>query len=70
MYFTQDHEWWTPLHAAAACGHWRIANFLISHGADVTLVNSDGDLPIDVADGDQVVKIIEDEMTSKGDCLT
>ena len=54
------------MHAAAACGHWRICNFLISNGADVTFANADGDLAIDIVEGDKTAQIIEDEMKRKG----
>jgi len=44
-----DNDWWTPLHAAAACDHWRIVNLLISSGANTDVVNVDGDLPLEIA---------------------
>lgn len=44
----RDDDWWTPLHAAASAGNWRIANYLIGQGADPRKHNSEGDLPIDV----------------------
>lgn len=62
----KDNDWWTPLHAAAACGHWRVVNYLIANGADLTAVNSDGDLPIDIAEGEKVAEILETEMTQQG----
>ncbi len=62
----QDNDWWTPLHAASACGHWRVASFLLTHGADVTAVNSDGDLAIDIAEGDRVVELLREEMDRLG----
>jgi protein phosphatase 1 regulatory subunit 16A len=62
----RDNDWWTPLHAAAACGHWRIANFLLSNGADVTAVNADGDLAIDIVEGEKTGEVIEAEMTRLG----
>ena len=30
-----DTEKWTPLHAAATCGHLHLVKFLIDHGADL-----------------------------------
>lgn len=27
----RDNDWWTPTHAAAACGNWRIVNLLITN---------------------------------------
>jgi len=44
----RDQDWWTPLHAACSAGNWRVANMLLTNGADVTAVNADGDLPIDL----------------------
>ena len=37
-----DTEKWTPLHAAATCGHLHLVKFLIDHGADLLAVNADG----------------------------
>ena len=65
----QDNDWWTPLHAASACGHWRIVNFLISNDADPTIVNSDGELPIDIAEGEKTAQILADEMQRRGACM-
>eukprot|EP00048_Salpingoeca_helianthica_P002251 m.55828 g.55828 ORF g.55828 m.55828 type:complete len:490 (-) comp11992_c0_seq1:563-2032(-) len=62
----QDCDWWTPLHAAAACGHWRLTNTLLSHGADATIVNSDGELAYDIAEGDRTKGILNDEMARLG----
>eukprot|EP00053_Salpingoeca_punica_P022165 m.213934 g.213934 ORF g.213934 m.213934 type:complete len:531 (+) comp30691_c0_seq1:172-1764(+) len=58
----RDHDLWTPLHAAAACGNWRIANFLLSNGADPLAANSDGDLPLDIVEGDKTSKILSEEI--------
>eukprot|EP00054_Salpingoeca_dolichothecata_P001751 m.20526 g.20526 ORF g.20526 m.20526 type:complete len:522 (+) comp12493_c0_seq1:104-1669(+) len=62
----RDNDWWTPLHAAAACGHWRVTNFLLSHGADVTSINADGDLPIDLVEGEKTEQILREEMERLG----
>ncbi|MCL4171126.1 UNVERIFIED_CONTAM: hypothetical protein GTU68_020088, partial [Idotea baltica] len=40
----QDSEKWTPLHAAATCGHLHLAKFLISKGANLLSVNADGNM--------------------------
>ena len=50
----EDNDWWTPLHAAASAGNWRMANFLITNGADVQAVNVEGDLPLDVVTDSKV----------------
>eukprot|EP00041_Stephanoeca_diplocostata_P017893 m.369296 g.369296 ORF g.369296 m.369296 type:complete len:494 (-) comp20848_c0_seq1:430-1911(-) len=61
-----DNDWWTPLHAAAACDHWRIVNLLIANGAKTDVVNVDGDLPVDLAEGTKTKAILETEMQSMG----
>jgi hypothetical protein len=45
---------------------WRLTNVLLSHGADASIVNSDGELPIDLADGDRTKSILQEEMTRLG----
>lgn len=62
----QDNEWWTPLHAAASGGNWRICNMLFSHGADPLAVNAEGDLPFDLVNDLKVEGVIKREMESKG----
>ena len=62
----KDNDWWTPLHAAAACGHWRVMNFLISSGADVCAVNADGELPLDIVEGKKSKQILEGEYKRLG----
>ena len=47
-----DDDFWTPLHLAYLCGHMRIAQYLIQHGADVYAVDSDGHTPYECIDGD------------------
>jgi ankyrin repeat protein len=54
MIDAQDNDWWTPLHCAASAGNWRIVNMLLSAGASVSLVNCDGDFPIDVVSDSKV----------------
>lgn len=61
----RDNDWWTPLHAAAACGHWRVVNFLLSNNANILAVNADGDLPIDIAEGDKVTNILQEELNRR-----
>eukprot|EP00052_Salpingoeca_macrocollata_P011988 m.92781 g.92781 ORF g.92781 m.92781 type:complete len:532 (+) comp18290_c0_seq1:84-1679(+) len=59
---TRDHDLWTPLHAASACGHWRLVSFLLNNGADVAAVNADGDLPLDLAEGEKTEKLLWDKL--------
>ena len=45
----QDVEGYTPLHHAVAEGHGDTAVALLKEGADVTVKNADGELPLDLA---------------------
>ena len=47
---TDDHMW-TPLHLAYHCGHTKIAQYLIQHGADEYAVDRDGHTPYEYIDG-------------------
>ena len=61
----KDDDWWTPLYAAAACGHWQIVNFLLTHDADLTAINADGDMPHDLAEGDRSLQALEDALQDR-----
>uniref|UniRef100_UPI00358FBDA8 protein phosphatase 1 regulatory inhibitor subunit 16B-like n=1 Tax=Myxine glutinosa TaxID=7769 RepID=UPI00358FBDA8 len=61
-----DHELWTPLHAAATCGHVHLVNHLISYGADLLAVNADGNMPYDICEDEATLDFIEAAMTAKG----
>ncbi|KIK63122.1 hypothetical protein GYMLUDRAFT_41442 [Collybiopsis luxurians FD-317 M1] len=41
-----DPNTYTPMHAAASYGHIHILDYLISHGGDVNITDSDGDTPL------------------------
>lgn len=62
----KDSEQWTPLHAAATCGHIHIVKYLIVKGADLLAVNADGNMPYDICDDDSTLDYIENEMAKKG----
>ncbi|KAK1795649.1 hypothetical protein P4O66_001144 [Electrophorus voltai] len=62
----QDNELWTPLHAAATCGHTGLVRILIQHGADLLAVNSDGNMPYDLCEDDPTLDIIETAMANRG----
>ncbi|KFM57169.1 Protein phosphatase 1 regulatory inhibitor subunit 16B, partial [Stegodyphus mimosarum] len=62
----KDSEQWTPLHAAATCGHIHIVKYLIAKGADLLAVNADGNMPYDICDDDTTLDYIENEMAKKG----
>ena len=51
----------TPLHDAASYGHLEIAMLLMSYGADLNAKNNDGQLPIDLADDDEMIEAFYDE---------
>lgn len=44
------------------------SRFLIDRGADLSLVNNDGDLAIDIADSDEMEMLLQQEIESKGKC--
>ncbi|KAJ8340964.1 hypothetical protein SKAU_G00332550 [Synaphobranchus kaupii] len=62
----RDNELWTPLHAAATCGHTGLIHTLIQRGADLLAVNSDGNMPYDLCEDDSVLDIIEASMDQQG----
>ena len=53
----QSFYFWTPLHLAAADGHFVVAEFLIQHGADVNKPDHDGETPLSLASGCGWLKI-------------
>ncbi|MBN3298112.1 PP16B inhibitor, partial [Amia calva] len=57
---------WTPLHAAATCGHTQLVKILIHHGADLLAVNSDGNMPYDLCEDDATLEVIETAMANRG----
>ncbi|XP_078469938.1 protein phosphatase 1 regulatory subunit 16A-like [Lampetra planeri] len=61
-----DSELWTPLHAAATCGHLHLARQLVEHGADLLAVNADGNMPYDICEDEVTLDYIETAMASKG----
>lgn len=44
------------------------SRFLIDRGADLSLVNNDGDLAIDIADSDEMEMLLQQEIESRGKC--
>ncbi|CAH8603856.1 unnamed protein product [Heterobilharzia americana] len=62
----QDHEGWTPLHAAASVGCCELARFLIENGADLSVLSIDLELPIDVAQDDEMIKLLTNAMKKQG----
>lgn len=62
----KDSEQWTPLHAAATCGHLHLVRYLISKDADLLAVNADGNMPYDICEDESTLDYIESEMAKKG----
>ena len=61
-----DSEQWTPLHAAATCGHLHLVKFLIDNGANLLAVNGDGNMPYDICEDETTLSYIENEMAKRG----
>ncbi|XP_028660118.1 protein phosphatase 1 regulatory subunit 16A [Erpetoichthys calabaricus] len=61
-----DSELWTPLHAAATCGHLSLVELLISHGANLLAVNADGNMPYDLCEDEMTLDYIETAMANQG----
>ncbi|XP_053813250.1 protein phosphatase 1 regulatory subunit 16A isoform X1 [Vidua chalybeata] len=62
----RDAELWTPLHAAATCGHRGLAQLLIQRGADLLAVNSDGNMPYDLCEDEATLECLESAMARQG----
>ncbi|XP_076337385.1 protein phosphatase 1 regulatory subunit 16A-like isoform X1 [Tachypleus tridentatus] len=62
----KDSEQWTPLHAAATCGHLHLVKYLIAKNADLLAVNADGNMPYDICEDDCTLDYIESEMAKRG----
>ncbi|GFO46756.1 protein phosphatase 1 regulatory subunit 16a, partial [Plakobranchus ocellatus] len=61
-----DSEMWTPLHAAATCGHVTLCKHLIDRGAHLLAVNADGNMPYDICEDEVTLDYIETEMARNG----
>lgn len=62
----EDSEKWTPLHAAATCGHLHLVKNLIARGANLLAVNADGNMPYDICEDEKTLDCIEGEMARRG----
>uniref|UniRef100_A0A5K3F8D3 ANK_REP_REGION domain-containing protein n=1 Tax=Mesocestoides corti TaxID=53468 RepID=A0A5K3F8D3_MESCO len=58
----QDNEGWTPLHACASCSYTELAKLLLDKGADASIVSFELELPLDVAQGADMVSLLKDWM--------
>lgn len=61
-----DSELWTPLHAAATCGHTGLVQILIQSGADLLAVNADGNMPYDLCEDEATLELLEMAMAEQG----
>lgn len=61
-----DNEGWTPLHATASCGFVSIAKYLIDNGANIAAVNCEGDLAVDIAESDEMERMLQSEINEQG----
>ena len=64
----RDIEMWTPLHAASRCGHLVLVRLLLEHGADLVAVNSDGQMPYEIAETSAVLLELQEAMEKNGAC--
>ncbi|CAJ0955874.1 unnamed protein product, partial [Mesorhabditis belari] len=62
----QDNEGWTPLHAAACCGNAAIVQYLCQQGADLTIINSDKEVALDLAEDEGCREFLESEYKTRG----
>ena len=51
----------TPLHVAARTGNTKVITFLMRAGASLTARTSNGYLPIDCSDNEEIKQLIRDE---------
>ncbi|XP_047424853.1 protein phosphatase 1 regulatory subunit 16A [Mugil cephalus] len=61
-----DSELWTPLHAAATCGHTGLVQLLIQAGANLLAVNADGNMPYDLCEDEATLELLETVMAEQG----
>ncbi|KAK1793831.1 hypothetical protein P4O66_001557 [Electrophorus voltai] len=61
-----DSELWTPLHAAATCGHTGLVQLLVQAGADLLAVNADGNMPYDLCEDEATLELLEVVMAEQG----
>uniref|UniRef100_A0A673Y594 Protein phosphatase 1 regulatory subunit 16A n=1 Tax=Salmo trutta TaxID=8032 RepID=A0A673Y594_SALTR len=61
-----DSELWTPLHAAATCGHTALVQLLVQSGAELLAVNADGNMPYDLCEDEATLELLEMVMAEQG----
>ena len=57
----------TSLHEAASEGHLEIAKLLMLYGAELNVKSDEGELPIDLADDEEMIQAISDEFKRRMD---
>ncbi|MPC61697.1 Protein phosphatase 1 regulatory inhibitor subunit 16B [Portunus trituberculatus] len=60
-----DRDMWTPLHAAATCGHFKVVTMLVKAGANLTAVNGDGDMPHNITEEEVTLQYLKNEMMKR-----
>lgn len=60
-----DNEGWTALHAAASAGDVEIAQILVDNGANLAAVNNEGEVPLDLAEEDEMDEFLSDEIDNQ-----
>ena len=55
----EDNVGLTPLHRAAYRGHEDVVKLLLLHGADKTKVRKRGKTPLDLADKEEIKKLLD-----------
>lgn len=46
-----------------------LIRFLIDHGANVAAVNNDGELPVDIAESDEMEDMLHEHINAKGELI-
>lgn len=62
----KDVDGWTPLHAASAVGNICIAQYLLDNGAKPSVLNSQCEFPVDVAEDEAMEKLLKNAMLGPG----
>lgn len=61
--------WGVKCHMASTCCYYCFCRYLIEHGANVGAVNSEGELPLDVATEDAMERLLKAEIKKQGKVL-
>lgn len=61
--------WGVECLMASTCCYYCFCRYLIEHGANVGAVNSEGELPLDVATEDAMERLLKGEIKKQGEAL-